>query len=187
MIASISLRRRIDRLENARYLQSELELRRRIAEQVDTESRMRALGNAVGLDDPGLLEKLIEAGFTPANVHTLSRLPLALVAWGSGHVTSEEFRAAIDAALQDDTSADSLRLFRSWLDRRPSAGLESLWEELTKQRIRLGHDVHEGEVLLQQAKSIALASGGLLGIGQVCSGEQRVLDRICEVYQLQSD
>ena len=41
-----------------------------------------------------------------------------------------------------------------------------------------------GEQLYQLAVRVALASGGLLNQGEICAGEQRVLNRIAGVYGL---
>jgi hypothetical protein len=192
MVASIRLSRRLSRLEDARCARDEMELRRRLHRDLAAELRRRDLASVAGVREASLLDRLSAAGFGPGDVSALIALPIARAAWGSGSVTSREFRAAIDAILHHPTPENSsaIRRFRHWLERRPSESLWALWGDFTAARLRgmpVRRHREEGRMLYGQARAVALASGGWLGQGQICAGEQRVLDQLAGAYGLEVD
>ena len=147
------------------------------------------LERVTGITDPALLERLRVAGFDGSNVYALTWLPIAMVAWASDGVSADEVSAArlVNLYAMFTGNADSTGLFRAWLRERPSEQLVKLWEDAIKwqtDHLRDSHPAQTGPAVLYIAHKVAQASGGLLGFGQVSAAEQRVLERIRNVYGL---
>ncbi len=68
-----------------------------------------------------------------------------------------------------------------WLDLRPDPDLLVLWADFTQARLKVRRlaalNAHH-ERMSRLAIDVALASGGFLGFGAICLGEQTVLDNI---------
>ncbi|MFN8705035.1 MAG: hypothetical protein ACK50J_00015 [Planctomyces sp.] len=148
------------------------------------------LSAITGKIDDNLLERMIHLGFNPENLGAIHYAPIAEVAWANGRVTQFEQVFAISAALSSDLlqSPPAFDLFQSWLAERPHKALWSLWEDYMTDRLaisRSASDEQFGQRLYETASRVALASGGLLDLGEICIAEQRVLDRIARVYNLQ--
>lgn len=149
----------------------------------------RSFGDRVGIKDAELVEDLIEAGFTLANLKALHLAPIAFVAWASEVVTDEECRAAVWSFNENRLFEHPLAvsLMQSWLDTRPNQSLWDLWVRYTEYHLDKTPSVARvaiGKQLLEQSTSVALASGGWLGMGKICSAERAVLDEIRRVYRL---
>lgn len=153
----------------------------------EREAKKRALAEFACIKDNDLLEALVDADFTPMTLPALQLAPIAFVAWASESVTDEENQTAISSIFE-------LRLYeypmavgrvQSWMDHRPTQDLWELWVTYTKYRLsRFSPAVRKqlGEQLLRQAKRVALASGGFIGLGKICSAEQLVLNKIRNVF-----
>lgn len=142
-----------------------------------------------GSTDIRLIEQMIDLGFHPGHVGALRYAPIAAVSWASGRVTDREHIIAVSPTLTEELfhEPQAAELFRSWLSTRPSEVLWTLWEDYTKDAFSRGDAAamrQFGEQLYRLATRVALASGGLLNQGDICLGEQRVLKRIADVYQL---
>ena len=187
MSAINSLVRRIHRLEDLHHLRSEMELRQELKRELAMEKTRQELAYAAHTDDKKLIDGLFEAGFTASTLPALSLAPIALVAWGSGHVTAEERAIAMQAIYDSDISGNgpAIAKFQSWLDTRPDPNLFYLWANVTTDRMRTlrpgTQDAHADRTL-RLANQVALASGGFLGFGVICTGEQALLDSVREVF-----
>lgn len=153
------------------------------------EAARRALTKTSGIDDVDLLDALIDAGFDEETLPALQLVPIAFAAWASDSVTDQESRAAV-------WSIYEFRLFefpeaasrvQRWLDVRPGQELWDLWLAFTQCRLENTPDTIRqisGNQLLEQATAVAIASGGMVGIGTICAAEQDVLDGIRNAYRV---
>ena len=189
MVQPTRLRQRISKSIDARLFRTEANMRMQLGEQLQLLRKRQRLGESTGIDDELLLDQLVQHGFCADTIQALELFPLASVAWGSGTVTNGEFERAVAAIFQSSLPdrAPAIRLFQSWLRSRPDPSLDRLWEDYVSALYnqsppRLTRV--DGRWLYEQAKQIALASGGLFGFGQICRGEQDVLDMIQRVFQL---
>lgn len=159
-------------------------------QQKDTDSREALLlAEATGIDERELLDRLIRSGFHSDNIEALHLLPIAVTAWASGSVTSEERKIARLAVFSTGLSEnpEPTWLFLEWIRNRPSQSLWNLWRDymdaksqfpLTP-RFRL-----QALTVYRAAKQVAYASGGLWGFGTISWAEQAVLDRMRTAYGL---
>lgn len=159
----------------------------RLDEYLEQEVQRFALAQAAEIDNDELLDALIEAGFTSKNIAALHLAPIALVAWASDAVTDRESQAAVWSIHEHQLFhlPGAASQVQWWLDVRPGLELLDLWEDYTQYRLQRTPDVVRkivGKRLLHQATSVALASGGFMGMGKICAAEQSILHSIGDVY-----
>src|SRR4030095_8542232 len=100
-------------------------------------------------------------------VAALIIVPLVEVAWADGTLDAKERRAVIERSGIQPGSSDAA-LLEPWLARRPDPKLFTAWTQMVKgmtaqldaagrERLKAG--------LLERARAVASASGGILGVG----------------------
>ena len=83
----------------------------------------------------------------------------------------------------------AMDLFRSWLQTRPPAELQPLWQAFTAERLHLLEPMESlrlGWAVMNVANQVAKTSGGFLGFATICETERELLNRIAEVHRLAS-
>lgn len=189
MVTLGSVSRNTIRKIDLRFAKDEGVLQKLPPADAQREVLRQRLAAVTGAQDPELIERLIDQGFSPENLEAIRYAPVAEVAWASGKVTQFEQVFAVNAALSSDmlNSPTAFDLFEFWLTKRPEKTLLTVWEEYTVDQLSRSDRMKEqefGRRLLEIATRVALASGGLLDQGDICATEQRVLDRIARVYGL---
>jgi hypothetical protein len=138
------------------------------------------LAAASGIRDRAIVEKLVDLGLDGASWSALSLVPLVELAWADGSVAPRERDAVLEAAAEQGLAPGSPghELLQRWLEQRPPPALFASWGayavELAgqldaSQRASLQRNV------VERARKVAAAAGGLLGIGSVSEAEKRVL------------
>jgi DNA polymerase III epsilon subunit-like protein len=150
---------------------------------ISRERSLKELAAASGIDDHDLVVRLHDAGFDAESLPALMLAPIAMVAWGSGYVSEYESRVASHAIFHSEVSEHpaAMSVLRDWLQERPDKSLMTLWHDFATARLSRVSPSTKAEILDRrhsQAKEVALASGGILGFGSICDGEQLVLDQI---------
>ncbi len=155
--------------------------------QADIEEQIDQLREVLGLRDVGLAYHFLSQGLDARKAPAIELAPLALVAWASGNVTDAESAATIKAI--HDTELFEFPaawpVIQNWLDIRPNPELWNLWVDYTY--YRLGQMTRSQRKalrrrLLGQARTVARASGGWMGIGSICREEQVIIDQIDRVF-----
>ena len=181
---------RTDKMVDLQFAATELELQKELIAALAIESETQELIRSTQIEEPELLSRLREAGFCSETLSALELVPITFVAWASGSVTNEE-RKVVMSSLEDygllinQASSDQ---FRGWLDSRPDHKLFLLWKDyITVKLSSVSSEVRHaiGIRLFKKSSEIAMASGGLLGFGTICDGEQEILDDISELFGLE--
>jgi len=124
-----------------------------------------------------VLEKLMELGVRAETLAALSVVPLVEVAWADGALDAKERRAIVErAAIASDSTERAL--LEAWLDRRPDPKLLTAWTELVRAMSeQLGPDqaTRLKTELLERARAVAAATGGLFGVGSKVSGPEAAM------------
>jgi prepilin-type processing-associated H-X9-DG protein len=164
--------------EEEYFHKKERELIEKMRERQVAAAEREQMAAATGIADEELLTDLQELGFTRDTVALLHLAPLVQVAWADGHVQSREREQMIQIArlrgVAEGSAAD--KQLARWLEQRPS-------EEFFKRTLRVVHamldampQVH-GEAarrdLVAFCITIASASGGILGLGDKVSDQER--------------
>lgn len=182
-MADDPLRDRGNSLEEEFFLRQNAELVERLRATEAREEARRQMLAASGLNDPALIDQLLDQGVTPASFVALSLAPLAAVAWADRTVDQKE-RAAIlgeATAAGMDKDSDAYRLLEGWLTTQPGPSLMTVWGGYARElSASLDHDqrMEVRESLIARAKTVAKAAGGFAGIATISPEEQRVLDAI---------
>ncbi len=168
------------RKEDQRAIQRLRELRER-------EVSREGLSKTSGIKNVAILDKLLDLGVRNETVAALAIVPLAEVAWADGSMDAKEERAILKRAEEAGVLPGSPvhDLLKSWLERRPEPKLLAAWthmvegicEHLTPEQV---DGLRTG--LVERAQTIAMASGGLLGMGAVSRAEQEMIQTLAAAF-----
>lgn len=176
---------RLSELHFARQELVDLQLYRRFCLDQDQRAKLRRVAR---IEDRDLEGHLLAEGFHGDNVLALEVFPIAKTAWASGGVSLGEEKEAHNfvANLEFSDSEQATELFAEWLTEPPSDRLWPLWEQLARARSdSLSREEYQERCrkILLACRKVAMASGGLWGIGRISPAEQRVLHRVQRVFE----
>ena len=178
------LRDRGKSLEDEFFRREDKRLLAKLADLKAAEVSREALAKASGVSSPEILDKLLALGIKAETVAALSIVPLVEVAWADGSLDAKERQAVLDRARVSGVGPGSTAqaLLEAWLERRPDPQLLDAWTHMVRGiRDQLGPDeaARLKAGLLDQARAVASASGGVLGMGsKVSSAEAAMLARL---------
>lgn len=168
-------------LEEAFFAQQNEALRQRLRAAGDAAAQRQAFAAASGITDDAVLDKLIGLGIGAETLAALSLVPLVLVAWADGSIDAKERGAVLSGAeaVGIDRKHPSRELLEGWLAKRPPAELAATWKgyihAVSPTMDAAARDVLRRD-LLGRARSVAEATGGVLGLGRrVSDTEEAVL------------
>jgi hypothetical protein len=159
------------------------ELIERMRKAAADEAARGPLSAQTGIQDPQLLGDIAALGFSAETVSLLPLVPILQVAWADQGVSPAERKLIVDLArlrgVTEGSPAD--RQLSEWLAHRPSAEVFSRAGRLVAAMLAAGsgtaHDLSADD-LVKYSESIAAASGGILGLGKVSSGERAAIEQI---------
>jgi hypothetical protein len=163
--------------EARRREQMREEFERKAAE----EHRKREIAGQLGTDDEAVVDRIHALGLDGDVVEVIHLLPLVQIAWADGAVSIAE-RTAILRAVEAHgvvPGSPAATFVASLLESRPS---DTLLDEILAilRDILAARDLHPTS-MLEACQKVAEASGGLLGLGNKVSSEER--DAIQKVVQ----
>lgn len=175
-------------LRHANALEVQCEDRTQSLEEQRRAARV-ALAAAAHITDAVLLDQLVAFGIKADTLTALSLVPLIEVAWADGRVEDAEKRmvlAAARAAGLEEPSGGH-KLLERCLSERPPTGLRTMWQHyITSICTTLsaeGRAALQAE-LLRQARSVAEAAGGFMGLGsKVSSKEEALLAELAAAFK----
>lgn len=179
-----SLHERGRSLEEEFFRREDEKLLKKLKEKQAAESVREALGKATGIANPAVLDKLIALEIRPETATALSIVPLVEVAWADGTLDDKEREAVLAHARASGIAPGSaeLALLESWLNRRPEPKLLTAWTLTIHgicQELGPAEIAKLKSTLLDRARAVASASGGVLGLGsKVSSKEAAMLTRL---------
>ena len=165
------------------FRKQDQELIEKMRKAAAADEARRALGAKSGIDDPEILREIAQLGFTVDTMSLLPLVPILQVAWAEGGVSPAERALILDVArkrgIEEGTAAD--RQLSEWLTHRPAPDVFSRAGRLIAVMLAAGTEaVHDlsADDLVKYCESIASASGGILGIGKVSTGERAAIEQI---------
>jgi hypothetical protein len=165
------LRDRGRSLEDEFFRREDQRLTKRLTELKAAENTREALAKASGITTPAVLDQLLKLGIHAETLAALSVVPLVEVAWADGDLDGKERRAIVEGAgIARESTAGAL--LDAWLDRRPDAKLLTAWTQTVQaMRDQLAPDdrARLKTSLLERARAVASASGGIFGVGSKVS------------------
>jgi hypothetical protein len=164
------------RKEDQRFIQQLRELQEKAVSR-------EALGKVSGIKNETILEKLFQLGIRAEVVAALALVPLVEVAWADGAIDERERREILARGEKSGIAPGSPAhaLLQSWLERKPEPKLLSAWihmveglcQQMTPEQVRALR-----AELIERARAVASASGGLLGVGKVSAAETDMIQQL---------
>ncbi len=155
-------------------------LRRREGRQ----GEIKELGEKLGVSDPGLIEAILDIGFSGQLSTLLFLAPVVRIAWADGSVSPQEHKMIVELARKDGVAEHSVAdlLLTEWLEKKPSEtffydtllAIRAVLLAIPRERA----DARRNEII-SRSKALAAAPEGLLHSGaEILETEQRLLDSI---------
>lgn len=176
------LKERGQALEERFFANHDRELIEKARAEREESERLAALAEVTGIQDHALLESIMAAGVSAESAAALSLAPLVIVAWSDGEIQPLERKTILDAAAESGvTDAGAHQLIEAWLEARPSPELVEAWEACTADlaaRLDPAHRAKLADQILGNARKVAAAAGGVLGLGKTSSDEKAAIERL---------
>lgn len=176
------------RMEESFFAEENAKLLAKLREEARSKERRDALRAALRIENEGVLDALIELDLYPETAVAIGLIPLVEVAWADWQIQSAEREAILKAAHDRGIEAGSTTalLLDNWLTKRPGAEMLQTWKKYITALIA-DMDAHHRSVfrdgVLAQAREIAAAAGGFLGLGSKISDEEKkVLDDLAAIF-----
>jgi len=174
------LRDREKSLEAQFFAKQSEELKARLRKRLEESEQIEGLRELADISDEDLLKRLVDLGVHPATWAAVSLIPLVEMAWADGSVDEKERRAVLAAAEANgvDPHGPGHELLQNWLKSRPDARLFATWGEYV---VGLCEDLSPSEreamreVVVGRARAVAESTGGLLGLINKISPEEKVV------------
>lgn len=176
----IGIKARAKALEDSFFERENQELLRKLRALAAREDKKRTLREVLNVSDDEILEALVDLDIDTESIVAFGLVPLVEVAWADGSMHDKERDAILQAADGRGITAGSTtyRLLQNWLLHRPDPRLLEVWRLYSRELISsLGPDsgaLLKGQVLAN-ARAVAEAAGGFLGLGSISAVEQAVL------------
>jgi hypothetical protein len=141
------------------------------------------LAKVSGIHDDALLEKLIELEIGPETLTTLIGVPLIEVAWADGAMDDKERKKLFEYAEKAGLRQKGLdsKVMSVLLEKKPDPALFKAWTHYI-QTLSKELGAHERKALkdevMADARAIAEAAGGVLGLARISADEKAMLNRI---------
>ena len=142
------------------------------------DQEMDQLQIKAGIGDPAVLAGLKRVGITSASMTAFMLLPLVRLAWADSKIQNGEFESLLKAAADDGIAygTPAYRLLNRWLEERPTEKILDAWRSYA-QALARELDAASLEAFrlatLGRAHRVAKASGGILGMGEKISDNER--------------
>jgi len=171
-------------LEEQFFRKQEQEILQRMRAAQAQQTAREVLAQASGIQDTGVLDRLLSLGVQPDTLAAMSLVPLVAVAWADGTLDEPERRALISALESAGIAAGSPagQLVQGWLASAPSGSLLEAWKTYTAALCRQLSEAERDNLrrsMLDRARAVAEAAGGFLGLGKKTSNaEEEVLQTL---------
>ncbi len=175
-------------LEEAFFAERDRELLESLRRKMTSEEAKQVLASATGVVDEIEIPELKGLSL-PQFLAVLGIFPLVEVAWCDRHISAEERQAILAAAAELGVVVDSpsYRLLDRWLESRPSDDAISLWTDYVRAvcaTLEPKTIATLKKSVMGRAQQIAQAAGGIFGMGNKISPEERAcLERLALAFQ----
>jgi hypothetical protein len=175
-----SLSDRRKSLEESFFAKQDAKLIERLRADREKQLAIAALRDASKIEDSQLLGKLVDLGIDARSWTALALVPLVEVAWADGSVEPKEREAILAAAREHGVESGSPgeALLENLLTNRPDPSMFAAWGGyVTELAASFSPDVREAmrARLVERARKVAKAAGGMLGIAAISDAEKRVI------------
>ena len=175
-------------LEEVFFAKREKTLVEKLRRTLEQEQPREMLRKLTGIRDEGVIDTLVSLHVNRDTLAAFALYPLVEIAWADGRVDDAEREAFLKAAAEHGLAPDSPghEALREFLKETPREEARRAWFAwATALRNQLGADERRKlrEGLVQRARAVAEASGGILGLGRrISAAELVILQKIDDVF-----
>jgi hypothetical protein len=143
-----------------------------------------ALSEVSGIKNEHILQKLVELQVRPETLASLSLIPLVEVAWADGTIDSKEKELVLACAIKMGFPKGSpdYEILSQWMTHRPSTELKDAWIHYVHglcEKLTIEEKAELKKELIENTRSVAMASGGFMGLGnKISKSESEVLKKL---------
>ncbi|NQV25281.1 MAG: hypothetical protein HQ518_13035 [Rhodopirellula sp.] len=179
-------------LEAAFFRKVDFELLEKLRLRMANDQALERLAADTGIHNQQVLQELLDLNFTPHNLLALWLVPLTQVAWADGRVMPAEREAVLNSLRKHGYAEDSpaWRLLESWLDYKPCDEVLTAWKNYAQAVVQTAGQeklLPLRSELLDRAREVAEAAGGVFGFGSVSKTEETILHQIEDALRPESD
>lgn len=148
-----------------------------------------ALSEVSGIKNEHILQKLVELQVRPETLASLSLIPLVEVAWADGNVDTKEKELVLSCAIKMGfpKGGPDYKILSQWMTHRPSVELLDAWIHYIQGLCEKLTGEEKGELkkeLIENTRSVAMASGGFLGLGnKISKSESAILEKLENAFK----
>jgi hypothetical protein len=172
-------------LEDAFFAQKDRQLLEALRSQLEgCESAGDKLQTVSGISDTSVLDQLVSHGIQPETLAAVVLIPLVEVAWADYVMDDREKTAILEGAKSFGMKEEdaTYKLLSSWIDNKPGAALMDSWRQFVAELKPMVSATAIEKIAgstIRRAREVALAAGGILGLGnKISKAEQAVLDEV---------
>jgi uncharacterized tellurite resistance protein B-like protein len=175
-------------LEEEFFAKREQTLVAKLRSTLEKEQPRETLKKLTGIEDDAIIDTLVSLHVDRDTLAAFALYPLVEIAWADGHADETERRAFLQAAAEHGLAADSpghraLREFVKETPREEARKAWFAWARELNERLNPTERRKLREGLVERARTVAEASGGILGLGRrISAAEQAILDKIEAVF-----
>ena len=181
--------RRGNALEDMFFYRSDQELLEQIKQDLADKEAREQLASFSGITNEHLLDELVSQNVRAETLACVTLIPLVAVAWADGKLDEEEKLAVLRAFKEKGlaTNPAAVSLVEGWLSEPPGEELFTTWKDYIASLSTSMSDAtfeHLKASVLDQAKEVARAAGGFLGvINSESRSEKQALEAVAAAFQ----
>ena len=167
--------RRGNALEDMFFYRSDQELLEQIKQDLADKEAREQLASFSGITNEHLLDELVSQNVRAETLACVTLIPLVVVAWADGKLDEEEKLAVLRAFKEKGlaTNPAAVSLVEGWLSEPP---LSASMSDSTFEHLKAS--------VLDQAKEVARAAGGFLGvINSESRSEKQAIEAVAAAFQ----
>ena len=172
--------RRGNALEDMFFYRSDQELLEQIKQDLADKEAREQLASFSGITNEHLLDELVSQNVRAETLACVTLIPLVVVAWADGKLDEEEKLAVLRAFKEK-------ALVEGWLSEPPGEELFATWKDYIASLSASMSDStfeHLKASVLDQAKEVARAAGGFLGvINSESRSEKQAIEAVAAAFQ----
>lgn len=154
----------------------------------NAETTRELISRATGITNKERLDKLMELKIGGETAAALSVLPIVEVAWADGSIDAKERAYLIQHAATKGfvPGTTEYALLEIWLEKRPEPRYFVAWTHLVhglSEQLNDTENDHLKKLVMDRARGIASASGGVLGMAKISASESAMLAKLEKVFE----
>jgi hypothetical protein len=175
------------RLEDAFFLENDRKLIEQLHKMQKMKEDMASLENVSGIKNEVILKKLVELNIRPELVAAITLVPIIEVAWADGKLDEEEKKIILKISAGHFGAEHQIPdiLIKEWLVQKPVQAMLDAWIHYIKGLVeKMSPDEKSAlkKSIISQAREVAEASGGFLGLNKVSAQEEKMLKQLEKAF-----